>query len=181
MKVSVVVVAVAVVLISGCAHVPVPRTLEAASSSVEGRSGEIRLFDGLTVLGRGIQVSPASVSWTNAETGSMESVPTTEVVEIRVPRRGRGLLGGLGRGCLMGGSIGAVVGAVAGSGGGCVNELATSDKECALLVGLAGGILGGTAGGLVGAVRGLLADKDVYQIRFLLQRDRERAEPNDGQ
>ena len=181
MRRSIVAILLIAALISGCAHAPTPRTLESVSSSVEGKRGDIALFDGRTVSGRDIRVSPASVSWTNDETGLRESVPTADVYEIRVPCPGRGVLRGLGRGCLMGGAIGVAVGAVAGSGGGCVNELATSDKDCAMLGGLAGGIFGGAAGGLVGAIRGLLTEKDVYQIRNLPKPDHERTEANDEQ
>ena len=163
MKVLTAAIVLAVALVSGCAHVPSPRTLAEVNAHIGGSNGRIVLTGGSVVPAKAISVSETSVAWTNPHTGSTESVPISTVEEIRIPRRGRGAWRGFYRGCLVGG----LVGALAGPSVVHIDDPEDwfTDRDERVTKVIVGSVGYGAIAGSVGAVWGIVAGKDVYLIR----------------
>jgi hypothetical protein len=99
----------------GCTHTTVmnPSNLQTCArlnDDVGHRKAAITLTDGRNFAAKGLLLAPDSTSWLDPRTEELRTVPTAEVMEIRIVRHGKGALQGLGIGFLTGALTGAVVG-----------------------------------------------------------------------
>jgi len=96
------------VFISGCTHTRHFSTTEfdGVNKITERKKATIKLANGNVIFGRDIQISQDSTFWLESKTGHKRSIPTLEVSQIVLLRRGRGALHGFGFGFLIGGLLG---------------------------------------------------------------------------
>jgi len=139
-----------VVLTLGCSPSLAPLALSDLNAQIEGKSGTVVLSDGRSFDARHIVVTPDSTHWIVPKAApwsphKSESIPTSQVAEITIPRRGKGALRGLG--------YGVVVGALAGfawGGSGDLGSIAAS-----ILV---------PVGALLGTITGFGTGADRYPV-----------------
>ncbi len=112
-----------------------------------------------------LNVTPDSTSWLDPNSRAVESVATSQVVDVRFKNHGQGTLEGLGLGILGGAATGAFLGFVDGDDPPCERGAficfrSTAQDKAAILAFL-GAPIGGFIGMLSGAARGKTY---VYQL-----------------
>ena len=146
----------AVLVLAGCTHshplnAASPESRSHVNARAEQKSALVTLYDGEEVRARSLHVAPDVTTWLDPKTGTMRSVPTSELASVRFTDRGRGVLEGLGLGTAIGVVSGAVVGAYAEANG---------DEGGYVSIEVPGAILGGAVFGSLGLLIGGIAGVD---------------------
>ncbi len=125
---------------------------------LEGTTAHITLRDGQVVeSAHRLRLTADSLSFMIGDDQYQHTVAVHTVREVRVKRRGRGTLEGLGLGLVGGIVVGAIGGRITASEG----DFFGSEAQT-VFGGLTGGVVGLPLGGIIGLIRG---HRRVYQFR----------------
>ena len=131
-------------LCAGCFHIQPgdgsSQTMSSVNRLASNQTLYVHHFGNRKAAARNLQITPTHTSWMDATTGSYVTIPTREIVNIKMlESQSEGGSGGFGMGMLAGASMGVMIG-VSG-------DASPSDKSTiAVLGGLGFGLLGGMIG-----------------------------------
>jgi hypothetical protein len=158
-----------VTAVSACAHTtyvgaPSAGTCRRINERTTGRDATIILANGDGFQAQGVLVAPDSTSWLDPHTDELRTVPTAEVLELRLVSHGKGALQGFGIGVLAGAVTGAAFGLA--DGGDRRNEGLTLIRFTAAQRAAMGATVFGGLGGLAGLPLGAsMGSKDIFRFQ----------------
>ena len=140
--------------------------IEKFNKTANGRKGTILLVDDQSIIGYDISMSADSTYWgersikakhSHSDEFILHSIPTSDIKEIIISKKGESVLIGMGIGLLTGYSIASLI---------CSSGNSTADIDvgaiCGFFIGApAGVILGGVVGGIKGSKdRFIISEED---------------------
>lgn len=133
-----------------------PEPFERLNGVAADKDAVVELSDGTELPVRALRAASDSVSWINPKTDAVVQVPVKEVVAVRLVRRGKGSLQGLG----IGVATGAVIGALLSLG--CDDIVDMNPADCRAVVVPSMGVAVGLLGSVFGALRG---NREVFRFQ----------------